>query len=184
MSQVMLPALYAVVTYVDGPLGEFIQNLRRQLHPEQGHVPAHITVLPPRPLIGRESEAIEALEFACSHAAPFEVTLGEVETFIPTTPTVFIRIAHAAYKMRELHDAVNVGPLAYVELLPYMPHMTIAKLASADEAKAISEIAIQRWAAFDGPRNVRVETLTFVRGRDHTWTDLAPFQLGARLVSR
>ena len=184
MSQVMLPALYAVVTYVEGPLGEFIQNLRRKLHPEQGHVPAHITVLPPRPLIGTEPEAIEALEFACSHTAPFEVTLGEVETFIPTTPTVFIRIAHAAYKMRELHDAVNIGPLAYVELLPYMPHMTIAKLASADEAQAISEIALQRWAAYDGPRNVRVETLTFVRGRDHTWTDLAPFQLGARLVSR
>lgn len=184
MSQVMLPALYAVVTYVDGPLGEFVQNLRRELHPEQGHVPAHITVLPPRPLCGTESEATATLEQACSQASPFDVEFGEVETFIPTTPTVFLRIAHAAYKMRELHDAVNLGPLCYCESLPYMPHMTIAKLNSADEAKAISEIAMQRWAAYNGPRKARVETLTFVRGRDHNWTDLAPFQLGARLVSR
>jgi 2'-5' RNA ligase len=124
------------------------------------------------------------LEAACRTLAPFDVVLGEIETFIPTTPTVFIRIAHAAYKMRELHDAVNQGPLHYTEPLPYMPHMTVAKLSSAAEAKRISEISIQRWAAYSGPKRARVETLTFVRGRDHTWTDLVPFQLGATLVSK
>ena len=33
--------------------------------------------------------------------------MGDVETFLPLTPTVFIRVARGAYRMRELHDRMN-----------------------------------------------------------------------------
>ena len=93
---------YALVAYVGKPVGDFIASLRRELHPELPHLAAHITILPPRVLKGSETSAIESLEQSCREVDPFEVTLGEVETFIPVTPTVFIRVAHAAVRMQEV----------------------------------------------------------------------------------
>src|SRR6266436_1986892 len=103
---------YALVAYVKNPIGEFVESLRTELHPELPHLAAHVTLLPPRFLSGTESDAIEAVEKVCTEVEPFEVSLGEVETFIPVAPTVFIRVAHAAYRMRELHDLLNVNGLA------------------------------------------------------------------------
>ena len=95
---------YALVAYVRNAVGEFVENLRQELHPDLPHLPAHVTILPPRCLPGGELAALETLEEVCSQAEPFEVTLGDVETFVPVTPTVFIRVAHAAYR---LHDGLN-----------------------------------------------------------------------------
>ena len=120
--------LYAVVAYLEGELAEWVENLRRELHPKHAHLPAHITVLPPRPLSGPESDAAEWLIEKCETVEPFDVVMGNVESFVPTTPTVFLRVAHAAYKIRELHDQMNGGPLGCAEELPFMPHLTIAKM--------------------------------------------------------
>src|SRR5512146_3418524 len=114
----MPPLHYALVAYVKAPVGEFVERLRGELHPALSHLPAHITVLPPRPLQGTEAEAREAVERICRNASPFEVVLGEVETFIPVTPTVFIRVAHAAYRLRELHDLLNTNSLGCKEEWP------------------------------------------------------------------
>ncbi len=174
---------YALVAYLRNPVGEFVEALRRELHPAHGHLPAHITVLPPRTLGGTEPHALEFLEQACSAVAPFEVSLGDVETFCPTTPTVFIRVAFAAYRMRELHDRLNQGLLWSEEQFPYMPHLTIAKLGDPQEALALKDVAAQHWARFKGNRRVLLEELTFVREgpREH-WMDLAPIPLGKRLA--
>ncbi len=102
---------YALVAYVGDPVGEFVEHLRQELHPDLPHLPAHLTVLPPRPCRERDRPRLETLEDICSHVEPFEVVLGEVETFMPVTPTVFIRVAHAAYRMRELHDRLNASAL-------------------------------------------------------------------------
>src|SRR6478736_1691896 len=98
---------YALVAYVRNPVGEFVEKLRRELHPELPHLAAHLTILPPRLLRGSESNVVQALREACREAEPFEVTLGEVETFIPVTATVFIRVAHGAIRMQQLHDLLN-----------------------------------------------------------------------------
>src|SRR5437016_12057075 len=98
---------YALVAYIRNPVGEFVEKLRRELHPELPHLAAHLTILPPRLLRGSEDTVIQDLAEACREAEPFEVALGEVETFIPVTPTVFIRVAHAAVRMQELHDRLN-----------------------------------------------------------------------------
>src|ERR1051326_5414855 len=83
---------YGLVAYVTGAAGEFVENLRRELHPELPHLAAHLSILPPRILQGSESSALQVLERICSQAEPFEVNLGNVETFIPVTPTVYIRV--------------------------------------------------------------------------------------------
>ena len=62
----MLTPRYALVAYVRNPVGEFVERLRRQLHPELPHLAAHLTVLPPRLLQGTERSALEMLEETCS----------------------------------------------------------------------------------------------------------------------
>lgn len=174
---------YALVAYVRTPLGRFVEQLRSELHPVHSHVPAHVTVLPPRPLLGSEAAALEHLATVCKRIEPFEICIGEVHSFMPTTPTVFLQISRAAYKLRELHDVLNSDGLEFEESLPYMPHMTIGKLESLERAREVYSIAHDRWAAFQGSRCVMISELTFVRGRDHDWTDLAPVSLGSMPVA-
>jgi len=174
---------YALVAYVRNPVGEFVESLRKELHPELPHLAAHVTLLPPRLLSGGESAALEKLEELCKEVEPFEVSLGEVETFIPVTPTVFIRVAHAAYRMRELHDRLNVNALACHEEWPYMPHLTIVKMGAEDQAQYAYRVARTRWAEFDQSRCIDVRDLTFVREEgQNKWADLAEITLGQRWV--
>ncbi len=169
----MIGLMYAAIAYVRNPVGAFVEELRRELHPAHTHSDAHVTILPPRLLCGTEQEAIEVLREVCRAAPPFEVTLGDVESFVPATPTVFIRVAHGAYRMRELHDQANRGALHYVEPWPYMPHLTVSKMDTLDEARKIVDIARRRWDTFTLPRNTRIESLAFVKGNGDRWVDLA-----------
>ncbi len=180
----MKPPQYALVAYVRNSAGEFAENLRKELHPEHPDLAAHITILPPRCISGTETEALEQIADVCKKVEPFEVGLGDIESFIPMTPTIFIRVAHAAYRMRELHDHLNCGPLFFEEPWPYMPHLTIVKLSDPEAAQRATETARKSWAEYQGSRRVVVEELTFVRqGRDmFTWQDLAPIPLGSRMA--
>src|SRR6516165_5537711 len=154
---------YALVAYVKNDVGEFVEKLRKELHPELPHLAAHVTLLPPRLLAGTESSALETLREYCEQVEPFEVSLGEVETFIPVTPTVFIRVAYAAYRMRELHDLLNIDGLKTPEEWPYMPHVTIVKMSSERQAQYAYRAARTRWEEFDGSRSIEIRDLTFVR---------------------
>jgi 2'-5' RNA ligase len=177
-------ARYALVAYVKNPVGEFVEKLRRELHPESPHMAAHVTVLPPRFLQSSESAALGTLEDVCSHVEPFEATLGELETFIPTTPTVFIRICHAAQRLRELHDQMNRDGLAMKEEWPYMPHMTIIKVGTEELAQRAYLLGRKRWDNFPGPRSIQIKQLTFVREeKDCHWIDLGTVPLGRQPVS-
>ena len=174
---------YALVAYVRNPVGEFVESLRKELHPALPHLAAHVTLLPPRLLDGTESSALQKLEELCKEVEPFEVSLGEVETFIPVTPTVFIRVAHAAYRMRELHDRLNVNALYCREEWPYMPHLTIVKMGAEDQAQHAYRVARTRWAEFDESRCIEVRDLTFVREEgQNKWADLAEIPLGQRVA--
>ena len=174
---------YALVAYVRDSVGEFVESLRRELHPDLPHLAAHLTLLPPRYLTGDEPTAIETLEELCKDVEPFEVSLGEVETFIPVTPTVFIRVAHAAYRMREVHDLLNVNGLACNEEWPYMPHLTIVKMGAEDQAQHAYRVARNRWADFNLNRCIEIRDLTFVRAAaQNHWVDLAEIPLGQRLA--
>lgn len=180
--------LYAVVAYVRHPVGEFVEQLGRELHPLHPELPAHVTILPPRTLQGSEAAAGELITQICRTVEPFEIAMGDVETFSPVTPTIFIRVAHAAYRIRELHDRLNNGALHYDEPWPYMPHLTIVKLPDDEQAVQAALEARQRWANYPGSRRLPIEQLTFVRQADvaYCWEDLLPVPLGQseKLVGR
>jgi len=173
------PVQYALVAYVRSELGEFVEELRRELHPAHAHLPTHLTVLPPRPLNGAEADAMSMLQSMSVTVAPFQVELGEVASFLPTTPTVFLRLSQAGYRMRELHDLMNRSPLAFNESLPYMPHVTVAKLDDNERAIEVLRTSKERWEQYHGSHLIDVERLTFVRGNAHTWRDLAEITLSA-----
>ena len=176
---------YALVAYLKNPAGGFVENLRRELHPDLPHLAAHLSILPPRPLHGSESSALQVLERICGNEEPFEVTLGDVETFIPVTPTVYIRVQGGATRMIELHSKLNTEAMAFQEEWPYIPHLTIVKMSTEQAARTAFEIARERWAQYTGSRRILLEKLTFVREEvEHCWVDLAPVPLGRRLVSR
>jgi 2'-5' RNA ligase len=176
---------YALVAYLKNPAGEFVETLRQELHPDLPHLAAHLTILPPRLLQGTESAARQMLEKICADTEPFEVGLGDVETFIPATPTIYIKVAQAASRMCELHDRLNTQSLAFCEEWPYMPHLTIVKLAAVQPIQEALALARKRWAAYAGSRRVPLNRLTFVReDAQNCWVDLAPVPLGGNLVSR
>jgi len=176
---------YALVAYVRNAVGEFVENLRRELHPDLPHLPAHLTILPPRCLQGNELSALEFLEDACSEVKPFEVVLGEAETFAPVTPTVFIAVNSGAYHMHDLHQRLNTQVLQAVEEWPYIPHLTIAKMSTDMLAQNAYVTARDRWAQFQGSRRIAVNELTFVREHEQgRWVDLAGVPLGRSLVNR
>jgi 2'-5' RNA ligase len=177
-SEVMPSSRYALVTYVRNPVGEFVEQLRRELHPTIAHMAAHLTILPPRQLVGSEAAALEFLAEACGRVVPFSVELGDVETFLPTTPTVFIQVKRGAYRMRELHDQLCGKELHCEESWPYIPHLTILKTEIDEQARAACAIARERWAQFPGKRQVDVEELMFVRENDGNWQDVATVPLG------
>lgn len=179
----MEPPQYAVVAYVRNSIGRFVEDLRREVDPPYAHLHAHITVLPPRILNCSENEARATLEALCADQHPFEITLGDVESFVPRSPVVFIRIAHAAYKMRELHDRLNTGPLFGEECWPYMPHLTIIKGEEPERAQRELPLVRERWAQFKGTRRIMIDELTFVRQSEGLhWADLALIQLGRSLA--
>ncbi len=179
----MPSSLYALVTYLRNPVGEFVEQLRRELHPTLAHMAAHLTILPPRELAGTEAAALEFLEEACGQVVPFTVDLGDVETFLPATPTVFIEVKQAAYRMRELHDRLCGSGLRCEESWPYIPHLTILKAETDEQARAACALARERWARFPGKRQVHVEELMFVRENGGRWQDVAPLPLGRGQLS-
>jgi 2'-5' RNA ligase len=175
---------YALVAYVKSPVGEFVENLRRELHPALPHLAAHLTLLPPRPLQGAEGAALHVLSGICGQVEPFEVTLGDMESFVPTTPTVYIRVGHAASRMHELHGQLNTQSLAFAEEWPYIPHLTVVKMPTEQAAQQALEVARERWQNYSGSRRIVLDRLTFVReDAQNCWVDLAPVLLGGNLVS-
>jgi 2'-5' RNA ligase len=180
----MQSSRYALVAYLRNSVGEFVENLRQELHPALPHLAAHLTLLPPRPLHATENAALQLLAGICCQTEPFEVTLGDMGTFVPTTPTVYISVAHRASRLRELHDQLNTQVLAFTEEWPYTPHLTVVKMPTEEEAELALVIARERWQQYSGSRRILLDRLTFVREEaQHHWVDLAPVPLGGTLVS-
>jgi 2'-5' RNA ligase len=176
----MSSLLYAAIAYIRSPVGIFVEQLRRELHPAHTHADAHLTILPPRLLHGTEQQALDLLADVCCTDRPFEITMGEVESFLPITPTVFIRVARGAYRLRELHDRMNREVLHCFEPWPYMPHLTVVKADIADEVPKVIDIARQHWKEYSDTRKVQISKLAFVKGNGDRWVDLATLPLGQK----
>ena len=173
---------FALVSYLEGPLAVFLDDLRLELMPGCGPR-AHVTVLPPRPLAEDAdlNKMVAELGEESRSTPPAEIALGDVDVF-PTTNVVYIGIARGARELHALHENLNAGQLEYDGPYPYHPHITIYQnLIGPDDRQHIETLAQrarERWACYEGPRNFTVHCLTFVQNiAPGAWVDIAKLPL-------
>jgi hypothetical protein len=85
--------------------------------------------------------------------------------------------------MRELHDQLSLKGLSGIESWPYIPHLTIVKTEQDEQARDACRVARERWERFQGPRQVHVGELMFVREDGDCWQDVASVHLGRSQLS-
>lgn len=174
----------AVVCYLNGDLAKFAETLRSQLAPEQSHLRAHITLLPPRLIKthadGAHAAATEALRSAGLQLAPLRISLDHVESFLPLHPTVYLRVHHGARHLRSIYETLNSGDFAVDDPWPYMPHLTLATLPDARQTRAALAQAEQHWQRYQGEREFTLTEMTLVReDTPEHWTDIETILWGA-----
>jgi 2'-5' RNA ligase len=174
---------YAVVSYIPGRLGSFIDDLRRRFDPQVGAWLAHVTILPPRPLEAPLDGALEMLRQQCASFDPFDVNIQEVRTFWPVSGVVYLGLSSGAELLCDLHNTLNAGPLEFAEPHDYVPHITIAQeLGEWDKDLVMAEVEGE-WVHYPAEAWFRVESLFLVKKTpENRWVDLAPIPLGGRLV--
>lgn len=169
--------VFALVIYIPGPLGVFLDDLRRELVPHY-NPHAHVSVLPPRPLADWQTASDQARTLTGSWNA-FDVQLTKIEVF-PVTDVIYIEVGAGASELRRMHAAMNLTDLAFAEPFAYHPHVTLAQEIPHDNVDGVRELAQKRWQEFAGPRVFRADRAAFVQNtQNNCWIDLAEYSLGA-----
>jgi 2'-5' RNA ligase len=180
---------FALVSYLPGALAELLDEIRHDFAPES-HAKAHITILPPRPLIefaGEEAnqaiaEAMEQLRAGLQEFPPFKVDLAEIKIF-EGTQVIYVSIQNGFAELERMHSALNAGRVAFDEPYPYHPHVTIAQELAAEDVHNAAQFARWRWSEFKESRTAWIDRLTFVQNTLETcWTDLAMLNLDSPVV--
>ena len=171
------PNAFALVSYIPHPLGQFLDDLRRELAP--ACVPhAHVTILPPRPISADPQTAAAYARGRLQDFAPFNVEATDINVF-PVTDVVYLEIGEGAEKLRELHELLNGGPLRFEEPFRYHPHIALAQELVPEEVNPALERASRAWRAMAHPRRFLLDVSTFVRNASlDVWIDLEEFRLG------
>lgn len=167
----------ALVSYIREPLGSYLDGLCRELVPNC-RPRAHVSVLPPRPLICEPTCAGDELQKLLASTPPFDLVLGEVEVF-PVSHVIYVSIVHGQDHLRRLHRTLNRGLAKYQEVFPYHPHVTLAQDLGAGEVPGKLECARKRWRETPHDRTVHVDMLSFVQNQEGRWVDLQDILLGS-----
>ena len=177
---------FALVSYLPGPLAGLLDEIRHDFAPES-RAKAHVTILPPRPLLGFSgetsdqaiAEAMEQLRVRLQEFPPFKVDFGEIEIF-EGTQVIYVSIQNGFTELERMHAALNTGRVAFQEPYPYHPHVTIAQELAREDVHNAAQFARWRWSEFKHARSAWIDRLTFVQNTlENCWTDLAMLNLGS-----
>jgi 2'-5' RNA ligase len=167
---------YALVSYVPGRLGAYLDRMRRDLV-SSCIAQSHITILPPRTIFAPEPAALRRLHSGLDAFSRFDLQLTDVQVF-KSTSVVYLGVGQGHDCVVRMHDALNREELGFQEPFSFHPHVTLAQDLSPDAVEEIAGVAAARWAAFDGPRSFEVNHLTFVQNTvQNCWVDLEMFTL-------
>ena len=168
---------FALVGYIPEPLAGFLDRLRRELVPNC-FLRAHVTILPPRPLVTSSEEAWATIRRLIPRFQPFEVQLTQVEIF-PKSEVIYLSVGTGSDALKGMHEALDIDGLRFQEMFQYHPHITLAQELQAGAAKDLLPLARARWAEFPFSRSFRVEKAVFVQNTDcNEWLDLGECTLG------
>jgi len=168
--------VFALVIYIPGSLGCFLDDLRRELVPHY-NPHAHVSVLPPRPLAVSWQAASDEARALTEAWTPFEIELTGLQIF-PVTEVIYLEVGAGASDLRRMHEAMNAGALEFQEPFPYHPHITLAQEVPHADVPAAHELACRRWSEYRGRRTFLVEHAVFVQNTvTDCWVDLAEYSL-------
>jgi 2'-5' RNA ligase len=171
---------YAVIAYIPGRLGQFIDEQRDRWNPDYATALAHVTLLTPRPLIFPQDELVESLRKRCTYREPFDVTVEGVGSFWPANGVVYLSLSQGFSEILELHRMLNVSDLRHSEPFPFIPHITIAQGMDEARTQAVLAAVSREWSVYDGEKSFRVETLCLVQQASaHAWLNLAAIPLSS-----
>ena len=171
---------FALVSYLPEPLGGFLDRLRTDLVREC-HAKAHVTVLPPRPIISSAEEAWQELKVGLQDFQPFRVELGDIEIF-PVTQVIYLSVQQGFAELERMHYTVNAGRVEFEEPFHYHPHITVAHEIEPELVPSAADIAADRWRQFAHGRSFMVDQLTFVQNTlENRWIDLSGCALSSHV---
>jgi 2'-5' RNA ligase len=163
---------YAVVAYLAGELGKFLDGFRAAVTPHDRHLRAHITALPPRKLQMSDADAVKS--FQRNKVQTIKIEAGDVCTFRPLSPTIYLDLRRGQEEFWRLHGQLGAAPLAGKPDWPFVPHLTLAKLEDFKDVTRVLQHARDRWRDYQGTRSFLVTELTLVReAGPGVWLDLA-----------
>lgn len=127
--------LFALVSYIPEPLGPTLDDLKIPLSGERPS-PAHITLLPPRPLRTDPVSAFERIRELIAGFPAFESELTEICRF-PTTNVLYLAVGRGQERIREIYRALNHGEFFHAEEFEFLPHLTLAYPSDLTAAERI-----------------------------------------------
>jgi 2'-5' RNA ligase len=173
----------ALVIYIPDPLGRFLDELRRELVPAY-NPHAHVSVLPPRPMVLDWKTVAEQARCVTESWQPFPVELTTIQIF-PATDVVYLEVGQGKDELQRLHQEMNTGSLAFDEPFSYHPHITLAQELAPEDVQAARELAALRWREYPGARSFLADRVVFVQNTmvDDCWIDLAEYSFKPSVIT-
>ncbi len=170
---------FALVSYVPGPLGPYLDRLR-QTFSSEAHPQAHITILPPRPLRVPVSIAADYARGVLRNSVAFDVELSAVRRF-PETNVLYLDLTDGNAQVYRLHADLNTADLADTEQFEFRPHLTIAGPVPEGAVDTVQNRAIDAWESFDQPKRFHLDEIVALWAEPHgdsaRWKRLCAFSL-------
>jgi len=168
--------LYALIGFIPGALGEYLDSLRQELMPGCPFR-SHVTVLPPRMLRGAPGDLSADLGRRLEHTEALEIGIGEIEVFA-TTSVIYLAIRTGREALDRTHEMLAQGVFACEEPYPFHPHITLAQEFPVDRLEEFLARARVLWGEWKKERRFVLERLSFVRGMDlYNWEHVSEHDL-------
>ncbi len=117
----------ALVAYLPGELAGRLARIAHRLASDSPERRPHITVLPSRNVPLPDAALLEVLRRFAPAALPLRLRLGEIRTFLPVSPVIYLDVMTTDAVLDRLrHNLLQALPDSIPERFPYHPHLTLA----------------------------------------------------------
>jgi 2'-5' RNA ligase len=167
---------YALIGFIPGALGEYLDTLRQQLVPGCPFR-SHVTVLPPRLLRGAPDDLSADLALRLQEAGALDIGIGEIEIF-PATNVVYLDVESGGEALNRIHEQLSRGRFESEEPYPFHPHITLAQEFPEAQLEELVARAAFLWKEWKKERRFVLDRLSFVRGMDlSNWEIISEHEL-------